>query len=330
MKTLALYNQDGTLSTQAQSLISSKPDHLSMKEWKKILEDFRSQLSKEEVRQFAILKRKAMQKRYLQNNPEKVKASRQKSRNNPENRKKNQEYQRSYHKTYYKNDKDKYLNHLARCKRWAEDNEQQVKECRKAYCEANKEKINQQQKAYREANKEKIKAYCEANKEKAKEYQKQYRKENKERIKANKREYYKANKEKHIANSIEYRKNNKEKVNAYSRKYMKTHSQHNPTFKLLMNMRAIATRAVKQLGLGKKPAKTQELFGCSAEELKSYIESLFLEGMTWQNHGQCGWHIDHIRPVSSFSAEEIMQVNHYTNLQPLWALDNIKKSNKWE
>jgi hypothetical protein len=52
--------------------------------------------------------------------------------------------------------------------------------------------------------------------------------------------------------------------------------------------------------------------------------------MTWENHGQYGWHIDHIRPVSSFSAEEIMQVNHYTNLQPLWASDNIKKSNKWD
>ena len=95
-------------------------------------------------------------------------------------------------------------------------------------------------------------------------------------------------------------------------------------------MRTIATRAVKQLGLGKKLARTHELFGCSPEELKAHIESLFLEGMTWENHGQYGWHIDHIRPVSSFSAEEIMQVNHYTNLQPLWASDNVKKSNKWD
>jgi hypothetical protein len=49
--------------------------------------------------------------------------------------------------------------------------------------------------------------------------------------------------------------------------------------------------------------------------------------MSWDNYGQ--WHIDHIRPISSFKQEEWEQINHYTNLQPLWAEDNLKKSNKY-
>lgn len=70
--------------------------------------------------------------------------------------------------------------------------------------------------------------------------------------------------------------------------------------------------------------------GCSIEEFVKYIESKFLPGMTWQNHGRDGWHIDHIQPLSSFNLEnpeEFKQAVHYTNLQPLWAEENIRKSN---
>lgn len=72
--------------------------------------------------------------------------------------------------------------------------------------------------------------------------------------------------------------------------------------------------------------------GCSIEELKSYLESKFQIGMTWGNWGVNGWHLDHVKPLSSFNlsdAEEFKQACHFTNLQPLWAKDNLVKYNKY-
>lgn len=82
--------------------------------------------------------------------------------------------------------------------------------------------------------------------------------------------------------------------------------------------------AVKQ-----KKGKTMELTGCSKQELLDYLESKFSEGMTWENYGK--WHIDHIRPCVSFNledSEEQKKCFHWTNLQPLWAVDNIRKGGK--
>ena len=75
-----------------------------------------------------------------------------------------------------------------------------------------------------------------------------------------------------------------------------------------------------------------ELVGCSIPDLIKHLESKFQEGMNWSNYGFYGWHIDHIRPCSSFNLlneEEQKQCFHYTNLQPLWAKDNLQKHNKW-
>ncbi len=69
--------------------------------------------------------------------------------------------------------------------------------------------------------------------------------------------------------------------------------------------------------------------GCSRDELCDYIESLFLDGMSWENFNE--WHIDHIKPLSSFNmldAAERSKANHFSNLQPLWAIDNLKKGNR--
>lgn len=81
-----------------------------------------------------------------------------------------------------------------------------------------------------------------------------------------------------------------------------------------------------------KSGNTLKLIGCSFLELKIYLESQFKEGMTWNNHNLKGWHIDHIKPISLYDLskeEEQKECFHYTNLQPLWAIDNIKKSNKY-
>ena len=78
-----------------------------------------------------------------------------------------------------------------------------------------------------------------------------------------------------------------------------------------------------------KNPRTLELVGCDYEFLIKYIENKFTEGMSWDNYGYYGWHIDHIIPVSSVKTEEdIYKLYHYTNLQPLWAKDNLIKSDK--
>jgi hypothetical protein len=100
--------------------------------------------------------------------------------------------------------------------------------------------------------------------------------------------------------------------------------------KLAQKIRGIIVRSLKA-----KNSNINYLFvenlGCSISEAKQYLESLFLEGMSWNNHGLRGWHIDHIIPCHSFdltNPEERKKCFHYTNLQPLWALDNMKKGNK--
>ena len=75
--------------------------------------------------------------------------------------------------------------------------------------------------------------------------------------------------------------------------------------------------------------KTFELVGCDFKFLLNYIEEQFIDGMCWDNYGYYGWHLDHIKPLSTAKTEkEIYELYHYTNLQPLWAEDNLRKSNR--
>jgi hypothetical protein len=91
--------------------------------------------------------------------------------------------------------------------------------------------------------------------------------------------------------------------------------------------------AIKRGNAGVKPRlakRTTQLIGCSMEYLREYIESKFQRGMTWENHGS-GWHIDHIVPCAAFDftqPDQILQCFHYTNLQPLWAHENLSKSDR--
>jgi hypothetical protein len=78
---------------------------------------------------------------------------------------------------------------------------------------------------------------------------------------------------------------------------------------------------------------TLELLGCTIQELKIHLESQFEEGMSWENYSKAGWHVDHIRPCASFDLTDPTQQKqcfHYSNLQPLWAKDNLSKGSKWK
>jgi len=79
----------------------------------------------------------------------------------------------------------------------------------------------------------------------------------------------------------------------------------------------------------RKTNRTFKMVGCTPEFLKEYLEKKFKPGMTWQNHTRTGWHIDHIIPLNSAKTPEAVEkLMHYTNLQPLWSKENIRKSNK--
>jgi hypothetical protein len=104
----------------------------------------------------------------------------------------------------------------------------------------------------------------------------------------------------------------------------------NPHIKIRDNLSLRMRLALKEQNLTKKNT-TSELVGCSIKFLKNYLENKFKPGMTWQNHGRFGWHIDHIKPCSKFNLSDPTQQKkcfHYSNLQPLWAKENIQKSNK--
>jgi hypothetical protein len=101
-----------------------------------------------------------------------------------------------------------------------------------------------------------------------------------------------------------------------------------PKQKIINSMRSRLCEYLKQRGY-KKDKKTFSVIGCTPDELRNHLESQFKKGMSWENYNHRTWHIDHIVPISSAkNKNEIYKLSHYTNLQPLWAEDNYKKSNK--
>jgi hypothetical protein len=170
------------------------------------------------------------------------------------------------------------------------------------------------QKSYREANREKILAY-----------KKQYNDTHKAEIKV----YRDSNKEKHSAYLKEYNIKNRSKLSAYKMNWERMRRATDPAFRLTRNLRL---RTYHALNGTSKSAPTLCLFGCTIEAFCAHIESLFTEGMTWDNYGKYGWHLDHIKPCSSFNLkdpEQQLQCFHWSNQQPLWAKDNLSKGAKW-
>jgi hypothetical protein len=119
----------------------------------------------------------------------------------------------------------------------------------------------------------------------------------------------------------------KDELRIYYREYSAARVKVDDQYRLTRNLRSRVLAALsKQSAV--KVHRTHDLIGCTVPDLMSHIEARFAEGMTWENHGRYGWHIDHIRPCASFDLtdpEQQRQCFHYTNLQPLWAADNIRK-----
>ena len=123
----------------------------------------------------------------------------------------------------------------------------------------------------------------------------------------------------------DYLVKNRKTIMARKALYKKEREINDPEYRLKSRIR---TRIWNVLKGGGKSQPTLKLLGCTIAQLKSHLESQFSEGMSWENHRRDGWHIDHVLPCASFDLTDPKQQAecfHYTNLQPLWAEDNLKK-----
>jgi hypothetical protein len=148
---------------------------------------------------------------------------------------------------------------------------------------------------------------------------------NPQKIKKYRKTEWAKNKEKIYAHNKKYRQENKESLNEKIRKRYNVDIEFKLTQRIRCRIRETITNN------SKRKTKSMELLGCSVKEAREHIEKQFKEGMTWNNYTHDTWHIDHIIPCASFDLSDPEQQKkcfHYTNLQPLWAKENMSKGAK--
>jgi hypothetical protein len=199
----------------------------------------------------------------------------------------------------------------------------------KEYYKKHRDKIRQQQQQYDTSHRDSLR--------KAK---RKWRERNAEKVRNNLRDWRRRNQDRVRNLHAAWSAKNSGKLAAWRRKYQNDRYKNNPEFRLSVLLRArmrCVRKAIERLtGVPlEKQIQTLEGVGCTLLELKAHFESLFQEGMTWGNsgNGPGKWNIDHIKPIAAFDLKKLedqLAVNHYTNLQPLWWEDNMKKRDKWE
>lgn len=201
-------------------------------------------------------------------------------------------------------------------------NHETIKAAERARYRANPEKAKNKREKSKEYNAAYGKEWRKNNPDKVYEYnQKRWTSRKEEMTQANK-DYYVNNTKKINDQKKEYNQRVKEKTNArFNFRY-----KHDIHFRIRHILRSTLKRAIKK---GYVRGMAINLLGCSIDDFKIYIASLFAEGMSWDNHG--AWHLDHKKPLSSFdltNLEQLAEASHYSNLQPLWAVDNLKKGSR--
>lgn len=200
---------------------------------------------------------------------------------------------------------------------------------KRKHVELNAEKIKQQRAEYYVVNKERIRNREQRKRLKFRELNPIVKKEKKPLDIDKKKEYMKKWREDNIAKVKQYNKvhGKYSKRKEYKKKYQQEKMKE-PNFVLLKRLRGRVYLALKR---GVKSDYTVKLLGCSLDFFKQHIESKFTDGMSWDNMG--AWHLDHIKPCILFDLskdEEQRICFHYSNIQPLWGLDNLKKGIKYE
>lgn len=241
-------------------------------------------------------------------------------------------------------------------KKYKEENKEKIKIRDREYQLKNKDKISEYQKEYRykqklkthkeckvcfnlidrvdfrkdNKSKDGIKSTCKICDKAARDLKKPIRgarpKKSEEEIIESRKKYYQANKEELNKCSKEYRLKNKDKIKLTRNKYQKKRLAEDFLYSFKFKINSTIRKSFKKRNYTKSK-RTEEILGCTIQEFINYISSKFTKGMTLENYGE--WHFDHIIPISSAKTkEDIIKLNHYTNLQPLWAEDNIKKGSK--
>lgn len=191
-----------------------------------------------------------------------------------------------------------------------------LKEMISDYYINNKEKLNKASKEYSKANKDNISVK-----------KKLYYSENRDNILKKRKEFRLNNIDKFKEKDKIYQINNKEKINKYNCEYIKNKKKSNHLFKLSVNIRNLIWLSISKMGYS-KTEDTENIIGCEFEYFKIYIESQFKDGMCWENYGD--WHLDHKTPISwAKSEEDVINLNHYSNFQPMWAYENMSKGNRF-
>jgi hypothetical protein len=211
-------------------------------------------------------------------------------------------------------------------KKWRYNNKEKVKGYKLRDYEKNKELILLRNTEWRLKNSDKYKklsdSYREKNKEKLKIKNKLYRLNNRDKVLESTRKWVSENYKRYLEKKREY---NNSEIGLHNKR--KNYHKNKDKNKHIIAWRSVLTNTIKRLGTSKEN-NTNELLGYSALQLKEHIEKQFTDGMTWDNWGE--WHIDHIKPVSKFDkSEKITIINSLDNLQPLWAKENLTKSNKF-
>ena len=136
--------------------------------------------------------------------------------------------------------------------------------------------------------------------------------------------WYLRNKVRKLQKAKDWKAKNPHKIKKYDRSlYARIRRASSLNHRLRCVIRERLTKLVRN-----RREASKLLLGCSVTDLIKHLESKFILGMTWENYGRTGWHIDHIKPLAGFdlsNPEQLKQACHYTNLQPLWASDNLRK-----
>ena len=173
-----------------------------------------------------------------------------------------------------------------------------------------------------------MKAYYKINKDEIKTRQKTWYEGNKDVVKNKQKNYLLLNKDKIKVKKKAYHQDNKDKLKIAKKNYHNNRLKTDIQYKLSCNLRIRLHHAINR---NQKIGSAIKDLGCTIEQLKQYLESKFQAGMTWDNWTLDGWHIDHIKPLASFDLtdrKQLLEACHYTNLQPLWAKDNLTKNDK--